>query len=243
MTALRTRYSPPEYAFLPQVRNATGFAGKRTADAVAMSLYPSRGLYLHGFEVKVSRGDWRRELKDPEKAEEIARFCHFWWIVAPQGVVDAHDLPPDWGLLVLNKGGKLHVERQAPQTAADPITYPFLASILRKVQESTIPRSVYGDQIAAARVEIEERAAKNVERKVEDLRARLEHWEDFSRLSGITVRSWDYGHVGEAVKQIMNERVRPGYVRDGLFQIKEDLERIQCAVDASLKRIEEQDES
>ena len=45
-------------------------------------VWPSRGLYLHGFEIKVHRNDWLRELKNPAKAEEIAGYCHFWWVVA-----------------------------------------------------------------------------------------------------------------------------------------------------------------
>ena len=39
-----------------------GFAGGgRYADAIAMNLWPSRGLAVHGFEIKISRGDWQRE--------------------------------------------------------------------------------------------------------------------------------------------------------------------------------------
>ena len=49
--ALKTRYNSPEYCLLPQVRNSTGYSSKvRTADAIAMSLWPSRGLTLTGFE-------------------------------------------------------------------------------------------------------------------------------------------------------------------------------------------------
>jgi len=32
-----------------------------------MDLWPSGGLEIHGHEVKVSRSDWLRELKEPEK--------------------------------------------------------------------------------------------------------------------------------------------------------------------------------
>ena len=49
--ALKTRYNSPEYCLLPQVRNSTGYSSKvRTADAIAMSLWPSRGLTLTGFK-------------------------------------------------------------------------------------------------------------------------------------------------------------------------------------------------
>lgn len=50
--ALRPLYPAAEYALLPQVANATGARTKRHCDALALSLWPSRGLHLHGFEMK-----------------------------------------------------------------------------------------------------------------------------------------------------------------------------------------------
>ena len=56
---LSRKYRPPEWAFLVQVKNGVGWTRKdRTADALAMSLWPSRGLELHGFELKSRRSDW-----------------------------------------------------------------------------------------------------------------------------------------------------------------------------------------
>ena len=56
--ALKARFCLPAWAFFPAVRNAAGFDANRTADGIAMSLWPSRGLEVYGFEIKVSRGDW-----------------------------------------------------------------------------------------------------------------------------------------------------------------------------------------
>ena len=49
---LRTRYQAPAYAYLPQVGDSTGYSVHRHADAIVMSLWPSRGLHLMGFEIK-----------------------------------------------------------------------------------------------------------------------------------------------------------------------------------------------
>lgn len=59
--ALRGRYRAPAYALLEQVANGTGWKADRFADAVVMSLWPSRGLTVTGFEVKVSRHDYQRD--------------------------------------------------------------------------------------------------------------------------------------------------------------------------------------
>lgn len=70
--ALAAKYKAPEYAFFTDVRNSVGFSSRvRTADAMAMFLWPSRGLYMTGFEVKVSRADWKKELEQPEKAKPM----------------------------------------------------------------------------------------------------------------------------------------------------------------------------
>ena len=79
---LAKKYAAPQYAFLEQVRNGTGGFANRSADAMALSLWPSRGLMLDGFEIKGYRTDWLRELKNPAKAEELAVYCNRWWIVA-----------------------------------------------------------------------------------------------------------------------------------------------------------------
>jgi hypothetical protein len=68
IAALRKKYPAAAWAFLEQVANGTGYAKKyRWADALAMGLWPSRGMELHGIEVKVSRSDWLRELENPAR--------------------------------------------------------------------------------------------------------------------------------------------------------------------------------
>lgn len=54
------RWRSPEWAIMWEVGEGTGAASGRYADAVMMSLWPSRGLELHGVEIKVSKSDWKR---------------------------------------------------------------------------------------------------------------------------------------------------------------------------------------
>jgi hypothetical protein len=68
----------PRFAVAPQVRSAAGFDARRTCDFVAMDLWPSKGLHLHGHEIKVSRSDWLRELAEPEKAAEFTPYMNCW---------------------------------------------------------------------------------------------------------------------------------------------------------------------
>ena len=69
------KYPGPAWVVLAEVCNGTGFAANRWADAVAFGVWPSRGLRIVGFELKSSRSDWRRELENPAKADDIACYC------------------------------------------------------------------------------------------------------------------------------------------------------------------------
>lgn len=134
---LAERHAAPEWAFLRHVANGTGGHKARTADGIAMNLWPSRGLELHGFEVKTYRSDWLRELSDPAKADEIASRCHRWWVVAGDDAVVAQaDLfPQTWGLMVVREEA-LTVVREAPPLTPAPLTWEFLAGILRRAAEA-----------------------------------------------------------------------------------------------------------
>lgn len=139
--ALHARYGEvhgngPRYAVASQVRSGAGHAAKRTADFIAMDLWPSGGLALHGHEVKVSRPDWLRELKDPAKAAEFTPYLNHWWVVAADpGMVRDGELPGDWGLMAM-RSGRLAVVRKAPWQQALPMPPARLAALLRAVAQT-----------------------------------------------------------------------------------------------------------
>src|SRR5512146_733222 len=154
---LAARYRPHEWAFFEQVPSATGGRAGRTADAIAMNLWPSRGLEIHGFEVKVSRNDWLRELKAPQKAEEIATYCDRWWLVVAEAkIVQPGELPPTWGLLG-PRGDGLVAVIEAPKLTPKPIDRDFLAAILRKAGDGFVPASEVEARISAGAAAAEER--------------------------------------------------------------------------------------
>ena len=126
------RWSAPEWAIMWEVGEGTGAQSGRYADAVMMSLWPSRGLELHGVEIKISRSDWKREAADPTKAEAVAKYCDRWWIHTPLGVVaDMSEMPPAWGLREFD-GKSWRTVREAEKTQSVQVSRPFLAAMLRR---------------------------------------------------------------------------------------------------------------
>lgn len=161
-----------EYAFLTHVRNEAGFAATRTLDALTVSLWPSRGMELHGYELKCSRSDWVRELREPAKAEAfIGRLDRFSLVIADASIVADGELPPTWGLVVA-KGKRLVTAVAAPKLIPthDRISRSWLVCMLRAA--GAVPEMESACVLAAkqqAREEGREAAAAEVER----LRARL----------------------------------------------------------------------
>ncbi len=198
--ALRRRYPAPAYAFFTEVRNQTGFQKReRTADAMVMGLYPSRGLTLHGFEVKASRSDWLKEMKAPDKAEAIQLYCDRWWlVVGSASIVQPSELPETWGLLVPSGNG-LKVKVDAPKLEPKPLDRLLVASILRCAVRAS------DQDLKAAKMQ-----GIKVGRECE-----VAYWcsmldqlkktvATFQEASGVEISIWNGKHIGEAVKFVMD---------------------------------------
>ncbi|WP_139650685.1 hypothetical protein [Tessaracoccus massiliensis] len=150
LDALQVRYSQTSqgtvrrYVTAEHVRAACGFAGysvtMRTADFLAQDTWEAQGLRLHGHEVKVSRSDWLTELADPSKADAIKRYCDHWWLVVPDKAIVRDDLPDDWGLMALDKRGKLRIVRRGPKLDPEPHPPTFRASLMRAVAKTARSR-------------------------------------------------------------------------------------------------------
>ncbi len=229
VAALAKRHPAPTWAFLEQVRNSTGWAKvPRTADAIAMSCWPSRGLELHGFEVKVSRTDWKRELADPEKAEEIMAFCDRWWIVTPaKGIVQDGEIPTTWGHMVVDGRGAT-VKIAAPKLEAQPIDRLFLAAILRRVNECSIPVDRIEDKIKAARSEGKDEASHGLRYSASEHASLIERVRKFEKASGLSIEhGWEKPEtIGAAVRQVLEK---------GPLEIRKEMEQHRAWLAAQLK--------
>lgn len=202
--ALRKRYCAPAWSLLFNVSDATGFNGSRYADAIAMSVWPSRGLELHGFEVKASRSDWQKELASPAKAEEIASYCDHWWLVSNKLAAKEEEIPPAWGWIEFDDG-ELRTRKQSVKTEAAPMTRAFLAALLRRAGEaenSLVEAELERREKERAKAEVKREATSKqwANKELEDLRASLSA---FEAASGIKIDRWDGQRVGEAVAFIL----------------------------------------
>lgn len=214
------RYNEDAYAVLPQVANKTGSGVSRTADAVVMGLWPSRGLTLEGIEIKVSRSDWLRELSNPSKADVIFRYCDKWYVACPVGVVDLKKdaFPETWGLLEIEQTRDQLLEKhedsgyrvvQEPwfrvvERVKAPVRKDveepgrgFLASLLRNLQLYSPGEEEVRRQVAEAKALVLRESEEVCERQLSRVRAeQLELKKqvlEFERATGLSVFGDSWG--------------------------------------------------
>lgn len=235
---LRERYAGNTHINLTEVRNAAGFDASRSCDMLSLGTWPSRGLFLRGFELKIARADWKRELADPAKAESFAVYCDEWYLVAGDSkIVQLDELPPTWGLLVA-KGTRLECVQAATKNPnPKPITRGLLVAMLKRAVEQN-PSAKVLEEARAAGVksgkESVERTisstGKNLERIEADYKALREKVRAFETASGIPLE-WggDGKKIGEAVKLVLYGGVEPMVNR--LKRIADETRQLTATMD------------
>lgn len=240
--AMALRYQAPEWALFMEVANGTGMKMRRYADAIAMSLFPSRGLDLHMFEVKTDRGDWLREKKNPEKAEEIAKYCDFMWLVASDGVAKIEEIPQTWGWLVQQKTRL--IQKKAPQRMTPcAIDRPFLAALLRRRDESVMNLPEVKAKLEAIRKSERELADHHAETAIRVERKEKEHLKRIvdmvSGAVGQNLNEWNAMDIGDAVKLVMNSAFLRQTIGRMLEPFAEYAHRMESGAQEAKKSLED----
>ncbi len=238
---LRTKHQPPSWAFLSQVPNSTGGA-TRTADAIAMGLWRSRGMEVHGYEIKTHRSDWLRELKRPEKADLIAGYCDHFDVVAPPNIVKDGELPSTWGLLVVREHspkakGDLYLKRVITGKAIEPkpLDRVFVAALLRCVHSQLTGEGKIAEIKAAGYDEGFKDAQHEAGEDGERWEAKAKSLEDnirvYERASGMSLRYGDPEAIGNAVRLVQSGGyMQRHHLGDALRSITSVAEALEKAI-------------
>jgi len=201
-SALRARFCSPEWSIFFEVADGTGMNQRRWADAVAMNMYPSRGMEIHGFEIKVSRNDWLRELKNPEKSSTVQQYCDRWWIVAPKELIKPGELPPTWGHYDISATGIIRQMVAGPKLESVPVNKSFMAAMLRRA--GGVDEAVMAAAVSREREQLEAQFNDRLQREV-DYRATkaniaIEKLAEFERETGLSIDG--YGEVKEVADAV-----------------------------------------
>lgn len=245
LALLKARYASPAYVFLAEVGNATGYRTKRHADGFAVSIWPSRGLHFIGFEIKSIRSDWTKEMKTPEKAEEIAKYCHYWYLVCESDdVAKVEEIPATWGFMVVRDGKLVTLKEPVLMTPQSP-TVAFVAAVMRKWAEHTVPKSMLDEEITKGRALIEARVKdaqsselKRANEETDRLRTVIRNFETASglRIDGGMWINYELPAIGKAVKVIMDQE-QWGLKLNGLERAERELASQHEAISQAIQQL------
>lgn len=162
---IRARYQLTEWAVLDELHDGTGTAAKRRFDAVAFNCWPSSGLIRVGFEIKVSRSDFSKELAAHEKRAALEKHCHEVYFVVGPDVCKAREIPEPWGLLEV-RGDRLHCTHKALHRKVGAVAEPLAVCAIRRLSEAMAAQSkrhyiFESDQVTQA--DIDERVKVGME--------------------------------------------------------------------------------
>jgi len=250
---LERRYEDTQgWLLFYEVAQRTGFNNTGYADAMAISLWPSRGIQLLGFEVKRSRSDLLKELRDEQKAEKFIKYCHQWWLVLSDAkFADGVEVPPNWGILA-PRNQVLYQIRPAAKLEPATWTPDFIASLMRRFHESYVKKDM-----AEMRAAVEERAkalsqvsiqkvgqsdlnaakreAERYKDEVDLLKRRIS---DFEAKSGIPVNTWQASSIGDLVRAL-GEPYNRGNLKTQLSNIRDAADRIAKSMTGAIKNLDQ----
>jgi hypothetical protein len=236
---VKKAYPEPEWAVFFEVSNGTGAGAQRHADAIALGIWPSRGFRLIGFEFKTYRGDWLRERKNPEKAEAIVSLVDSFYVVTSgAGVAALEEVPATWGLLEADASRQKLIRRREapllPDRDQTTMRRSFVAAILRKVPQTTVPKATYQADLEAGIAAARERDRDGYE--VRQLQAQVDRLEGylarFQTATGVDLRNgWEGPEkIGEAVTAVLNLRRTLRHLDEHLTGVERHCRSISDAV-------------
>lgn len=230
---VRKRHEGDGWLVFSELANKPG-GHDRYADGFALGVWASTKYEAHLYEFKASRGDVRKELRDPTKAEGVGKYATYWWLaVEDEKIIRDLVIPEAWGILTPQvRGGHrlLTVVRKAPRLKPAPFSPLFAVSLIRNMAKQYKSNADYDKlreerDAALAKRDIEpppdirakDEQIYKLERELKELRAGLD---SFRNETGVDLtepglRSFQIGQMGRAFKvaRELNHRLLSGNLR------------------------------
>lgn len=230
------------------VPDNVGTNSKRRADAIVIGNWGSTGRLVHGMEIKVSRSDWLRELKQVDKADPFIARCDRWWLITSDDkLVRPEEIPLLWGWMTATKTG-LRIQKAAaalPQPE-DTMHKLFALGLMRRavergnaavMEDPLVVRHIrdqrerYEDLLKRAR----EAKASTRREDTERLQAKIDR---FEKSSGMKIDDWSLGDVGQLAK-VISQTIGSGYgsVRTTLERERKTFGELCAHIDQALESL------
>lgn len=216
----------------------------RRIDALYIGFTRSRGHFIQGHEIKVKRADWLKELSDASKAEAWWRHCHYWWIVAPLGVVREEELPDGWGLMYPGKS-KVRMEIRVKATYHEPELTMGLVLELAKKLDLYRAQAITATEQKVRDEQREKQATQQLPldhdaeyRRKQGERA-LELVADFQARTGVSLERWEFEATTNALKEWVDGATARKRILSNSKRLARDLRRNAEGIIQQTKELED----
>ena len=233
---LRNRYDYPEWAFFTEVNGEDG----RSADAIAINMWPSRKYEIHGFEIKASRGDWLKELRTPSKADFFVGQCDRWFMVAAKkDIIRKEELPEDWGLLEI-RNNRIFTAVHPDWTYKTTPSRRFYTNLVNKAFQKNDPsRHVIYQAEMRGRDQARKEASTEVQNEMDNLIEKVKVLETLEK-NGIYLRTWN---KDEFKRTISIMKASMALSEDGLIDkldwVRRSAKKLMDMAEKDLKELKE----
>ncbi len=232
--AIRSRYEAPEWL----VEQEVTLDGRRL-DAVAFGMW--KDYRVVGFEIKVSRGDWLRELASFQKSEGWMEVVDAFYVVTPPKLVKVEELPVGWGLLELTGSRMMtraHSNLKSPgRTLPREVCARFLSRMLKREADSD--RTAMWKAREELRAEVQESIRRDAERKTQHERDELKllrnQVDELADIMGIKPREWDKHRSMIRAAATVSDALKNG----GLHHLRRQLDQAREVFKVQHERIEQ----
>jgi hypothetical protein len=215
------RHAGEAWAMVRDCPDDTSIAKCRTADAIVAGCWSSKGFTIHGYEVKVTRADWQREIKDHQKSLDFMKLVDFWWLACPAGIARLEEIPGNWGFIEVSKNLKgeysAKIRRQATKLEREgrgqhggTVPYGLFCAALRKATKSNPEQNRVDRLVDEAHKQGYESGRQATDRmttaELDGLRRQAENLEkkiaEFEDKTGIQINSWNVDAVAEKFRRL-----------------------------------------
>lgn len=122
----------PKWIYFDELRS--GSMGKSIIDFWAMACWHSLSYRRISYEIKISRADFLKEIKDPTKREFGMKISNYFYFISPPDLIKAEEIPKGCGLIELSEKGKLVTIVRAPiRFPHFQFTWDFASCLGRKI--------------------------------------------------------------------------------------------------------------
>lgn len=242
------RHEGSGWQVFTELPNGTGGRATRRADALAFGLWPSHRYEVHGYEIKQSRGDVRRELQDISKSDALGRFCDYWsLVVADLAIIKELLIPPTWGILVPERSGgtlgpqsRLRVHRKPAKRKAEPMTRAFVAAMFQYMSKMWVSRVTHTRLVDRVR-ELETQRGQAMSEdapglateqellKIREAVARFERESGIPLVSDVgRVAPWIFGDIGAAVRVVLDANAQHSRTKQDVSMLERYAENLKA---------------